>query len=575
MADSAVIPIRGDNADLEAKLDQAVAMLQGWGGKVKTVFAGLGVAVLAKKAFDFGAGFIQSAMEAEKGAALLDQTISNLGSRATMTAEEVKAFAAEMMNLTTFEDDAAIAAQTLFMRLDSLDAKSIKRATVAAADLATVMGTDLDAAARKITAAMKDPERAIGGLKAAGIKFTAAEEEMIIALAKAGKEAEAQEIILSKLEGTIGGSAAKAGQTAGGQWEIFKNKMSDCGEAIGTAMLPALAALQPVLETFSTWVSEIAVPAIASIIAVMVDWGKAILDVLGPVFKWMVDTGVWAFTAVQTGIQNFCDVAKLALVGFTLGVVKAFEIVKHFLVEAMPQYLSWFGRNWTNIFTDLFNLTITVFKNLWTNITSFWDGLKSFLSGGEFTLELTPLTEGFQAITEELPKIAERVKGDLEMGLEQSAEQLSTKIGGAFKENLAANRKALGLDKPDAAPKKPSIIEKPADNSKALAEAKKEGEKTIAEAEKEKEKKSKDKADKKDVQATFEDLASLNQRVQSAAASSKEDKQVKAVEEAGDKQVAAIEKVVDGQAKLLELAKQQTAAAKATEEKIEKVGTLA
>lgn len=265
--DSATVTLRGDNSDLQAKLDSSLGTLQEWGGKVASVGKLVIGAFAAQKVFGFVGDLVSSAMEAEDNARLLDQQIKNLGVSASMTADQVKDVAADLQKFTRFTDDAAIKAQTLFLRLGTLDSQGIKRATVAAADLATVMGTDLEAASTKIMTAMKDPERGIMALRQAGIKFTDSEKEMIKALSEAGKEAQAQEIILAKLEAAIGGSAKAAGETAAGQMEIFKNRLSEVGEVIGGELLQAFATLMPSLDAFATWMESTGGPALTKFLS--------------------------------------------------------------------------------------------------------------------------------------------------------------------------------------------------------------------------------------------------------------------------------------------------------------------
>lgn len=554
MADSANIKLGGDNAELEQVLEESVGMFQQWGGTIKNVAKAAIAVFAAKELFSWGKSFLDSAMEAQEGAALLDLTIKNLGDKASMSADDVKDFAGEIMKVTKFEDDAAIAAQTLFMRLGTLDASAIKRATVASADLATVLGGDMEAASMKIMTALKSPENGIAALKQAGIKFTDEQKNMVKALVEAGDEAAAQEIIMSQLEASIGGAATTIGETASGKMAIFTNRLGDVGEMIGTAMLPALDMLMPVLDGLVVWLEESGGPAVVSMMETMTDWGKTITDYVGPVFKWFVDAGILAFTAVQTVIQNFGKSADFALTGFVLAMVRTVENVKHFFAEAMPAYLEWFGRNWKAVFWDAGQMVVSVTSNMWKNLVSFWEGVKSLFSGGGFNFEMTPLLEGFERTTEKLPEIAKRVKGEMEQGLEMKMDKLGGELSNAFAANLDANRKAV-LGDPNEKPKpvaKELRDKTPAEAesaAKALAEAQARGAAAVKDGEKEKEKtdKEKEKANAdKEVKATFEDLTSLGKRIAGSAAGAK-DPTEKAVEKGAQKQTDATKDVAKKQ----------------------------
>jgi len=535
VTDSAVVALKGDNTDLQTKLDASIATLQGWGSKVSSVGKAVAGVFVAKKLFGFVGDLVSSAMEAEDNARQLDKTIANLGDKAKMSAADVKGFASELQNFTKFEDDAAIKAQTLFLRLGTLDEKGIKRATVAAADLATVMGTDLEAASSKIMMALKDPENGIRQLRQAGIKFTEAEEQMIKSLVKAGDEAAAQEIIMGKLEAAIGGSAKAAGETASGQMEIFKNRLADVGETIGGALMGAFTALTPMLDAFAGWMENVGGPAITSIIETMVSWGKVIGEYVSPVLKFFADGAILTFTAVQTIVQNFGKVAELTLRSYVLAIVATAGEVKHFLTEVIPAYVGWFGRNWKEVFYDAGQVVITVTKNMWTNLVNFWDSIKGLFSGDGFNFEMTPLLEGFQSTAEELPKIRDRVKGELEKGLEIRVGELKGELAGAFEKNLAANRKAIFGDATEKeAPKELDVsgTKNPMlDAALAAGAAAMVGEEKKKDTKSESEKKETAQADARG--GAFEDLMSLNKRIAGAAAQTI-DPTTKAVEKQTD-----------------------------------------
>lgn len=574
MADSARIAIKGDNSDLKGSLDQSVNMFEQFGSKIKSAIVLIGAAIAAKKVFDFGAAMVSEAMEAEKGVAQLEFMIDKLGDKAQLTKDQVLAFGDSVRDLTGFSGDAAVEAQTLFMRLGALDGKNIQRATMAAADLATVMKTDLSSAATKLTAVMKDPERALGSFKQAGIEFSAEQETMIKQLVKTGDEASAIEIILGTLENKIGGAAEAAGDTAAGKFQILSERLGDMGENIGTAVLPILQDMVPVFEELATFVETTVVPAIVNIIGKFQEWGGMLADYVAPVFTWFLDVGVTAFSGLQTAVENLKTTAEFALTGLALAVVKTYEGIKHFFVDALPQYLSWFGRNWMNIFTDIATGTVTIFENLWKNIKSLWDGIMSFLTGGEFTFNATPLLEGFKAVTEELPKIAERAKSNIEKKLEINLGDLGGQLKGAFDKNLKANRKAAGLDNEGPqAPSAPALTDVAKGNDAAKLAAEEKGKAAVDKAEKEAEaKKSKDKD--KGASASFEDLAGLSQRIAAAAASTKEDKAVEATKETGEKQVAAIDELADIVKDNNRIAQQQLDAMKGTKDAVEKSGAL-
>lgn len=780
MDDNATVLLKGDASQLDNVLAASLGTLQGWGGKVLTIGKYVAGFFVAKKLFDFGTGMLSDAMEAQDAMQLLENTVNNLGDKAAMTAKQVDEFSTGIERTTKFTGEAATGVQTLFLRMGTLNSDAIKRATVASADLATVMGTDLKGAGDKLVKALKEPEMGINALRAAGIKFTDEEKAMVKALAEAGNEAAAQEIILSKLEGAIGGAAKEAGETASGKLERFKNILGDVGEQIGTAMLPAFTSiidalsvfgdfvgskvapaiaimiesftewggaiistvgpplewlggmvvdvfmgavsvtsdaisaiiggltafgaalwdrigppltkvftfwqhifgmifgetvtatgsivdmlgslgssilevimppiewlgevfvtvfdavvgavdyaygavlpplegvvatilalgeivvetgsifasyfvesisavgeiiasyLMPVIESLTGWLSDNLMPGVESAGGSLVGFGQSILDSVGPALKWFGDVAIVVFTAVQTAVQEFRNVAELALKGFILGVVQAAENIKHFFVEAIPAYLSWFGNNWKEIFVDAANIVKTVAANIWENLKNLWEGIKGLFSGEGFKFEMTPLLQGFERVSEEMPKIAERAKSDFEKGLEMDVGNLAGGLADAFDKNLATNRKRISdklADKPNApatpdATKPNALAKTPSEKgeSPGLQKALADGAAALALKNADKEKGGKEKEGK--TSAAFEDLLSVQKRIAGAAFGAGGDPQSAAIKKSGDKQAAIAEKQLKVAEKGNELVEQQTAELKQTREAVASSGTL-
>ena len=580
MADTAKLFLEGDNADLQEVLGQSLGAITSFGNKVVAGLLAVGGIIAAKKLFNFGASLVKEASDAQEGIAILEQTLDNLGDSAAMTSDEVLQFAEDMSRLTKFTDDAYTATQTLFLRLESLDETNIKRATRTAADFAASLKEDLPAATTKLVSALKDPERGINSLRAAGIKFSIDEENMVKALIKASDEASAQEIILAKLESTVGGTAERVGQTAEGQWAIFLNRLGEVGESIGTALIPILEELTPVLGGVAEWIETAVAPAVLTMISGLKGVGEVVQSYLGPVLNVLLEGGVQVFTGVQTAIENWRDLSKLALAGFLLSIVKTFEVTKWWLTEAMPAYLKWFGENWRTIFKDVVNITSTVFTNLWTNAQNFWNALMGLFSGEGFNFNWTPLLEGFEAATKKMPEIAARQKGATEEALESSVAELSAKLGSSFQDNLAKNRAKVGLNKGGfdfsggvSAPPPPGTAQSglsDQEKNARLVEAVAAGQRAVAEEGNKK--KDKDKSDSK--AGGFEGLTELNKRIASAAAGVKKDPTAEAVDRSSDRSVSVAREQLRRQDETNDLLRGQITATAKLEKAVQKTGGL-
>ena len=151
--------------------------------------------------------------------------------------------------------------------------------------------------------------------------------------------------------------------------------------------------------------------------------------------------------------------------------------VAYAFTTQVPAYLSWLGQNWTQIFTDLFNFTGTVFANLGRNAGNAFVAIWDALSGNGFTFDWTPLTTGFKATVSALPEIAARQAGPIEAELKKEAAAAAKAYGQTFNDYMAAGQgrdagiaKGImgGVDAAAAALKglsavvvKPPVIEQP------------------------------------------------------------------------------------------------------------------
>jgi hypothetical protein len=345
--------------------------------------------------------------------------------------------------------------------------------------------------------------------------------------------------------------------------------------AVGSTIVDYLA---PIFEVYAAYISELLIPAVVAVIDKLAEWGEEITGGVGPVLTWFADMAIVAFTAVQTVVENFSAVAELALKGFVLAIVQTFEAIKHFLIEGVPAYLAWFGRNWKNVFTDAASLVATVAVNMWENLKNLWEGIKGLFSGNGFKFEMTPLLQGFESVSEELPKIAERAKSDFEKGLEFDVNQLGAQVGDAFDKNLAKNQerfkkqvkeqddKLNKVTDAKAGEKKTPSFSSP-DQLKLAIEA---GANAVKDKEKDKEK-TKEKEDKGQA-AAFEDLLSLSKRITGAAFGDKDP--TKVAKDVGEKQTDATNKVVDEQKRTNDIASQQVELMRSIDKKITNVGSL-
>jgi hypothetical protein len=62
--------------------------------------------------------------------------------------------------------------------------------------------------------------------------------------------------VMTVLNGTFGGAAAAAADTAAGKFKILKNSLDETKESIGAALLPVVEAALPILQKFADWAQD-------------------------------------------------------------------------------------------------------------------------------------------------------------------------------------------------------------------------------------------------------------------------------------------------------------------------------
>lgn len=435
------IDITGDESDLNKALKNSESNVQDFGKVAKRVFLAIGAALAVKKVIDFGKQLFALYSEQEQAEKRLESVLKATGNAAGFTQQEMLDMASAMQDVTTIGDEVIIQSQAIIATFKNIKGDQFKDVLMVAADMAEVLGTDLKGASMQVAKALNDPLKGVSALADAGVSFTEQQKEQIKVMMEAGDIVGAQKVILDELAGEFGGAATNATQTFTGMLKQAWNTIGDVGEMIFAALIPALESLMPLVNDGITFIQNLT----STLMDSSGGWGDAANSVVAfaqTVASWIIDKVIVSLSVLQVAWENAGDIIQLAVNAMSLGVVAAFNEVVHFITVAIPGYLKWFGDNWRDIFTDIYNYTKTIFSNLWKNVTDFWDALMSFLSGDGFDFEFTGLTDGFESAIKELPKIAERELGPVEKELGDRVAKLQDSLGGKLEDRVNKNRKA-------------------------------------------------------------------------------------------------------------------------------------
>jgi len=218
-------------------------------------------------------------------------------------------------------------------------------------------------------------------------------------------------------------------------------RVREGGKSFIVAVLMPLA---PMLAKLGKWFADNA--------ETVVGWGKKV----GEAIRAYVVGVVGAYTTVEFAITHWRDTFKLHVLAARLGFISITQNAKWALGVQIPQLLQWFQRNWRNIFTDLWRYTKTVFSNLFQNVVNIVTSLPELISGSLSWSDVwTPLTDGFEATLEELPKLAKRQLTDTEKELGKQIRALGGDMFEGWKEELADRLRRFGLISGGAGPETP------------------------------------------------------------------------------------------------------------------------
>ena len=202
-----------------------------------------------------GQEFIRLSNDQEKAEAKLEAVIRATGGAAGFTGDQLKAYASELQNLTTFGDEQILPFMAQLSTFTNVTGQEFKRATALALDMSDIFGGDLKSAALQLGKALNDPIAGVSALSRVGVQFNDQQKEQIRTYQEQNDIIGAQTVILNELQRQFGGVAEAIAQTDAGQLQQFENAVGDAKEVLGAllkdVLVPITQILRPVVEGFS------------------------------------------------------------------------------------------------------------------------------------------------------------------------------------------------------------------------------------------------------------------------------------------------------------------------------------
>jgi len=235
------VRISGDLQQFNASMKSLRSNVLNVKTAIAGAFAGIGGAALV-------GSVIKATAEAEKVMAQLEARLKSTQGVAGLTKDELVDMASGLQQVTTYGDEAIISAESMLLTFTKLGKDVFPAALEATLNLATAMDTDLNSAAIQVGKALNDPVKGVAALSKAGIQFTKDQRDMIEALVKTGRTADAQRIILGELETQFGGAARAARETLGGAFQALQEAAGDLLEGDSDSLDGVRTSIEDLIE---------------------------------------------------------------------------------------------------------------------------------------------------------------------------------------------------------------------------------------------------------------------------------------------------------------------------------------
>lgn len=209
-----------------------------------------------------GKAMVQGAKDAQSYQTLGLKTaavIKSTGNVAHISVKGIQQLAGRLESLSGVDEELIINSQNVlatFTRVRNEVGKGndiFDQATLAALNMSSALGQDLQSSTIQLGKALNDPIKGITALQRVGVSFTKQQKDQIKTLVESGRTLEAQKLILAEITTEFGGAAKAAGGGLGGALARLKDAWGDMFRDIMGKALPALTNL-------TNWIAKVGVP---------------------------------------------------------------------------------------------------------------------------------------------------------------------------------------------------------------------------------------------------------------------------------------------------------------------------
>lgn len=170
---------------------------------------------------------LDATIQQERADRLLENAVRATGMAAGFTANQLKAQAAALQQMTTVGDEAIQELQVSLLAFRNITGQIFTDTTKLILDFAAATGRKAARAARMLGKAINDPISSLTVLRDIGLNLTPVFEANVRAMVEMGDIAGAQRLLIDELSKSYGGAAAAARDTLGGALISLKNNFGD------------------------------------------------------------------------------------------------------------------------------------------------------------------------------------------------------------------------------------------------------------------------------------------------------------------------------------------------------------
>lgn len=241
-----------DDSKLKSGISDSGNALEGFKSTLLKIGAAIGAAFVIDKVKDFAEASVKAFEESQNLIAQTDAVLKSTKGAAGVTADAVDKLSKSLQSTTTYSDESVRSAENMLLTFTNIGKNVFPQATQAVTDMATAMGSDLQATAIQVGKALQDPVLGATALQRVGVRLTETQKDLIKHFVATGQAGKAQAVILKELNTEFGGSAAAQAQTYAGKMQQLKNNFNDIQESIGKVIVSGLTPITKAAAEFLT-----------------------------------------------------------------------------------------------------------------------------------------------------------------------------------------------------------------------------------------------------------------------------------------------------------------------------------